>query len=136
MAESSNAACKICSGVFEKNNPEVKVGKKGLTTLLNAIKARREKDMEDYFKTKLDEGNAVVHMECRKRYIDLRKIETTAQPEVKRSRSSVGKFDWREDCLFCGEQCVTQSSSKHPRQQNFAVEWKLWNSEINPENYK
>ena len=65
MAESSNDACKICSGVFEKNNPEVKVGKKALTTLLNASKARREK--EDYLRAMRNTGRKIpCFMEMRK----------------------------------------------------------------------
>ena len=76
-----------------------KLGKK-VATLLKESRARQEKCLEDYFKAKLNEGIITVHRECRKRYTDLRKVETTALPKVKRSRSSAGQFNLKRDCVL------------------------------------
>ena len=64
--------------------------------------SKRRETSGGYYKANFNEGNVAVHKEYRRRYTNPWKVETT-----------VGKLDWKDDCLFCGEHCITVSSNKH-----------------------
>ena len=119
MDRESPLVCSICNSAFGETNPATTVGWKGLQSLLKASKAKQENELHAYFEAKVKEGNLLLHGECRKRYVDLRNVNNQLQPEKKRSRSSVSKFDWKTDCLFCGEECVKVSSSKNPGRSDY-----------------
>ena len=68
MEEHANFVCKICQNNFDKGNSKVDVGKKGISSLLNASVTRQNQDLENYFKEKLNGDCPLVciHRECRK----------------------------------------------------------------------
>ena len=120
MGDAATPTCKICSTGFGSNDHGVNVGTKGLTSLISASQARQERELEDYFRSKLEDGRIVVHKECRKRFTDLWNLEPPDQLTIKRSRSPTGAFNWKEDCLFCGEGCTKPSESKNPSQRTYS----------------
>ena len=57
------------------------------------------------------------HIERRKRKLSLeRPIADTSMPSPTKitRRSEVTSFDFRKNCLFCGEDCVVTPSDKNP----------------------
>jgi len=89
-------------------------GKKGIDTLLNYAKKRtRDVDLVERLKEqerlKINERKIKVHRDCQRfAYNESRKRalsplkKTTSRKKSKLSRST---FDWRNNCMFCGEIC-------------------------------
>ena len=124
MAE--NAVCAICTFAPEFNpdikpeinedNPGVSVGTKGMKTLLVASKARKIEKLSKFIKECDDIALKIdLHVVCRKRFTDLRKIDTeekdNTEPPTKKTRSTSKPFVWRTDCFFCGFVCVDKHES-------------------------
>ena len=102
-----NNSCLICRRpLFEAETSQI--GVKGLISLLKASQLRHD-GLEAEFSSQTD---IVLHTDCRKKYTRSSNIEaavkgdtpTVSTPTDTRSRRSVEKvFDFRNHCLFCGE---------------------------------
>ena len=112
--------CCICSKGVDNKDKGVNVLRKGLRTLLEASLARNYQNLEEIFRESLTKGGMYVHKACRKRYVDLRSVEKLQEPQAKRSRASTRNFEWKTDCLFCGDNVGVQSSKKNPSRHTFS----------------
>ena len=97
--------CPLCQKELGSED-EVKIGKKGAEGINNASVERGNN-------ITVTDGTTV-HKSCRSTYINKKYIEKDKKSKfdstssVKRSaRLSIGPFDSKTDCLFCGEKVVT-----------------------------
>ena len=120
-----SAICLICQ--CDANSDNVVLRNKGLASLLNACVIRKDDFLHHVLSTQEAFGRpVVVHNHCRKRYTDLRKVETEEKENIptpaKKTRSSLNAFSWKEDCLFCAQKCdwsQSQSQSQsHSEEQS------------------
>ena len=108
--EHARVICK--SGEFTQEDPAVLVGRKGIESLISASQQRDDKKLYAYLTERLSSepvGKVVVHKDHRKKFTDFRKLkkqQDDATPPVKKLRSTVHKFEWKTDCLFCGTSAV------------------------------
>ena len=104
--------------MFIDEDPEVKVTKIGLKTLINASQQRGHAALFNYLTAQIEAepvGKVLVHRGHRKQYIDLRKLnkqQDDYQPSPKKLRSCTTQFEWKTDCLFCGKPAIVEYS--HP----------------------
>ena len=112
--------CCICSKGVDDKGKGVNVYKKGLATLLEASHAKNDQNLEEIFRDSLTKGGIYVHKDCRKRYVGLRKVEKLKETQAKRLRASIRNFEWKTDCLICGDNVSVQSSKKSPSRHTFS----------------
>ena len=104
--------------MFTDEDPEVKVTKIGLKTLINASQQRAHTALFNYLTAQIETdpvGKVLVHRGHRKQYIDLRKLnkqQDDDQPSPKKLSSCTTQFEWKADCLFCGKLAISDYS--HP----------------------
>ena len=67
------------------------------------------------------EAGTSVHKRCRIRHVDAKHIATSSKTEksqVKRTRVSLGHYDNKTQCLFCGHDC-SNVDPKHPNSEKY-----------------
>ena len=120
--EKNAEACAICQ--LETEDNLTKVGDKGLNTLLQFCKSRSNAELAGYLNAlKANDSPILVHKECRKDFTNARKKSiasdsSTSVPDIASqiTRSHVSRFNWRQNCLFCGDRC--NIDVKHPDREN------------------
>ena len=118
--------CIICLEGFTEENPKIKVGEKGIQTLLNFSKIRKIETVEQSLKANIEKIAAVlVHKNCRRDFTyikrSLRITETTQDDRTPTStkwlRSSIEPFNWKGQCFLCGKDTV--QDKKNPTRKSF-----------------
>ena len=95
--------CAICGK--DDDAPKNSVSEKGLNSMLKACKQKGNSDLESQLKQLAnDETQITVHINCRKRLIDLRTVEHQV-PSKKLRSSNAHIFNWKTDCFFCDKLC-------------------------------
>ena len=94
--------CLLCGESLSKGNTVTVT--KGLSTIIN-ISTRRKDGISQML-----EGlsSIFVHVACRKTYTRDTSIESVLNPSPKKAkslRSSLQAFDFKLNCLFCGDEC-------------------------------
>ena len=116
MEKVEEHVCIICSKGFSESNDKVSVGEKGINTIIKACQFHKDTEKENSIKKRLCSNPSTrysVHSNCRKRYTNLRKVDVNTPPVKKsRSRQSMGSFNWKQCCLFWGEECNTSEKRK------------------------
>lgn len=117
--------CILCSNVLCDDTPYVALTAKGLTGIINASKQRDDKIHELF--NPMPTGAVKVHTECRRVYVNPIKIKSdiklkTLQNDIPSTSSrtlrvSVVSFNFKENCLFCGQ--IIMDYEKHKKWQSF-----------------
>eukprot|EP00111_Clytia_hemisphaerica_P014770 TCONS_00043545-protein len=97
--------CILCEEDVQPDNL-VEVKKKGFDRLVQVAKQRKLEDLHSNLKER-EVGNVYVHHDCRRKFVDKRKMDDGHITVKKRLRSSVGamgSFNWKLHCIYCGEQ--------------------------------
>ena len=98
--------CLICGDPIDADNIGVKLGSKGITSLLKACKARKNESLYSLVNTRVAaDAKILLHVICRKTFTDLRSVADDQPPPTKKTRSSIEPFIWDRDCFFCGKIC-------------------------------
>lgn len=112
---SSCVSCALCTNAIEETSLGVVLGDKGISSVINASHVRGDTKGAIIEKIQSSGQLVNVHKECRKRYTDLRNVNSSEDekpPPVKKTRSSFESFEWEKCCLFCGSQCETHKERK------------------------
>ena len=119
----NQSACPLCQNELGSED-KVTIGKKGADGI-NIASVERGDNI-------LVTAGTVVHKSCRMNYVNKKDIERhkratyDSTSSVKRSaRLSLGQFDSKTDCLFCGNKVVSKNSADYDdyscvRTYNFA----------------
>lgn len=95
--------CVLCKETDGQMN---EVGHKGYRTLLRTSLERGKQELHDELErlTSL-KSPILVHHNCRRRFVDIRRTEPKEEEKVKRLRSSLSgvTFDWKTFCFICGK---------------------------------
>ena len=92
--------CIICQRDTQESL--VQMTQKGVASVIDSCVARAMHDLEVHLKE--GAGPFLIHSKCRKRFTDLRSVQSACSNDdvpVKRLRSSLDQFDWKHMCFFC-----------------------------------
>lgn len=109
--------CVFCKKVLSVSKT-VNVGAKGLQSIILASKQKGDKILEE-LKTAT---NIKVHESCRKKYVRKEYIKKNLPLPIDESknkqtlRSSVKDFDFKTNCLICGESICLEKEKKKPKE--------------------
>jgi len=107
--------CIICK---TNDGSLVNVTKRGLDGLLQYSVDRNEDQITDELKICKRDGLAVfVHEDCRKWFNNKRRISTDKPQKIKKTRLSTDQFNWKSNCFYCGQECITDR--KNPNRKDF-----------------
>ena len=128
--ERNTAACALCKLETEVELHAVREG--GLETLLKYCKRRHDSELAEHLNFLKANGFPIyVHNPCRKVFTDPRKVSNahnnssaSSDSASRITRSKVSKFDWKQNCLFCGEECP--ADEKHPDRDEKTVKQSLF----------
>ena len=119
--------CIICnSGLTQTDNKNEKLITLTEKSLIDASVVRKNTELKTNLENKLRNVSIIqVHVNCRKRYADLRGLLEMVPPgkKVKTTRSNMPYFDWKLNCLFC-EQTVTRKE-KSGRVETLEIKEKI-----------
>ena len=94
---------------------------RGLSSLKEFSIKRGDDELTTHLNAKLQEngGKVLVHAKCSREHIDDKKIKrhvttdtTNGTPKKKKFRSQQPNFDWKNNCLFCGDGIPEQHRKK------------------------
>ncbi len=105
--------CVICNLGFE-NEKAVCVSHKGILTLINFSEKRGRLDLVTYLTENMNKKMVLVHKECRRNFTDLKRgfnsvVTDVEVPCAKRLRSNQLLFNWKQDCMLCGQSAKLDS---------------------------
>lgn len=111
--------CAICKESFDDSRPKNKLFRKGLETLIEACVIRNNNELKDYLTKKHSDVisgalQLFTHRDCRKKFSkkhDLEAITDNAAPSPKKLRSTTQEFDWKTDCIFCGNTAIVDAKN-------------------------
>ena len=113
-------ACVLCLLPFSTPSDETTITR-GLNSLKEFSIKRGDDELTKHLNVKLQEngGKVLVHAKCSREYIDDKRIKghittdtTNGTPKKKKLRSQQPNFDWKNNCLFCGDGIVEQHRKK------------------------
>ena len=107
--------CVLCNLGFE-DEKSVCVSHKGILTLINFGEKRGRLDLVTYLTesiNKIPMKTALVHKECRRNFTDIKRgfnsrVTDIEAPCAKILRSNQLLFNWKEDCMLCGQFAMRQ----------------------------
>ena len=114
--------CVICKqSIADESRPKNKLFRKGLDSLIEACIIRNDIELKDYLtKNHSDVISGALqlftHIDCRKKFSKKRELEAitdNAGPSPKKLRSTTQEFDWKSDCIFCGN--TAKVDAKNPK---------------------
>lgn len=121
-------------GCGESEKVLTSVGADRITTIINSSKHRQDNIHVDLEKRRQNDETLTIqcHRDCISTYTSswhisrhLKRSGTTpssSQRPVKRTRrSDVEKFEFRENCLYCGENCALKPDPKNPKRWRKAL---------------
>ena len=108
--------CVLCNLGFE-DEKSVCVSHKGILTLINFCEKRGRLDLVTYLTesiNKIPMKTVLVHKECRRNFTDIKRgfnsrVTDIEAPCAKRLRSNQLPFNWKEDCMICGQFAILDS---------------------------
>ena len=101
----------ICKQDF-KNDKADAVTEKGMRNLISFSEEHGHSMLHTHLTeciSKTPIGKVLVHKNCRRDYTNPRRatsfraIEEDEPPQAKKLRSSMSSFNWKENCMLCGE---------------------------------
>ena len=89
---------------------------KSILTLINFSEKRGRQDLVTYL---ADKKTVLVHKECRRNFTDLKRgsnsrVTDAEVPCAKRLRSNQLPFNWKTDCMLCGQFARLRLDSRNP----------------------
>ena len=109
--------CVICRLGFEGS--VIKVKEKGILTLINYSEKRELCSYLHECISTVPKVDVLVHAKCRRDFTDAKRSfshcasdNPTSEPIVKKLWSNSLPFNWKEDCMLCGESAAYDS--RHP----------------------
>lgn len=112
--------CVVCKLGFHNETPTT-VSEKGIKSLISFSKERRCFELHAHLTECINSmplRKVLVHKNCRRdftnkrRSVRLSSTDGNEVPQPKRLRSSISSFNWKENCIFCGE--FAKFDSRHP----------------------
>ena len=108
--------CVLCNLGFE-DEKSVCVSHKGILTLINFGEKRGRLDLVTYLTESINKiplKTVLVHKECRRNFTDIKRgfnsrVTDIEAPCAKRLRSNQLPFNWKEDCMLCGQFAILDS---------------------------
>ena len=86
---------------------------KGIQRLIDYSLKNDDHELYKYLCSKKENGETVrIHVDCQKSTYNELKRKRDSVNAKKYTRTQSSKFNWKENCLFCGETCV--EDKKHP----------------------
>lgn len=105
--------CVICQEEFEDSSDAILVTR-GINNLIKFSDLRKDTELEAHLLKQSSTkplGKVLIHEPCRRQYVDIKRTKRYTAPVIPHStpkkqklRSSQPAFQWKTNCIFCGNE--------------------------------